>query len=268
MKSSKSILLGLVFVLLTACSSINIQEVTSDADKAFEAKNFSKFSTDIEKLKDGNSKEYESYISKIKENNIYKIEAHSKLSELNEGTETLSKLSKDVLLLKEYSDEKLKLFSKQIDYLNKLDDSTLNILNYHVKVNENLMSKSNKFVVLMNTFEDVNETTKELEDLSASANTDIIDLEGLEPPAQYSNQHNAYTESLKKYKEALDTKKSYIDSQKSLIVSSNSLVLEANIFAVSELNDLSAEIENLTSNIKTAINDVKQRAESLQKIID
>lgn len=263
----KVIAAGLIILLLTACSTIDIEKVVSDADKAFEAKDLVAFSENIQKLKDGNSKEYETYIAKIKENDAFDIDSYQDLSSLKEGLNYVTNVSLQVPLLKDYATEQKESFSNRVGYYSVLSKSVNNILSYHVKTVGYLLSKSNTSVILMFELQDVDDAVNELNTLSSDANSEIIALESQNAPEKLTTQHNAYIESLKKYKSALDTKSTYISSKKPQITSSNRLLKEGNIFAIDELNNMNEDLQALSSDVETALKDVQQRVENLQSYI-
>lgn len=263
----KLLIMGLAFAILTACSSINVQEVMSEADKAFETKDLALFSTDIQKLKEADNKEFDAYLNKIKENDIFNVDTYNNFQDISNGYAFIKSFSKEVPLMKDYADKQLDTFKKSIDYYSKLRVSTDSIINRHTNINKSIGSPSNKFLLFMSETKDVDEAIDELNGLSSDVNRDIISLETLDVPKNLLNQHTSYIDALKKYKEALDAKNSFLVSKRIVITSAISGIKDGNIFSVSRINELNEEVESLSNDVSTALRDLEQRAKSLQSAV-
>ncbi|MDT3426672.1 putative RND superfamily exporter protein [Paenibacillus forsythiae] len=264
----KTIIIAFSILLLTACNSFDVEEVTSDADKAFESKDLAAFNTDIQKLKDEDSKEYDTYLTKIKESDTFNIDSYQNYSDINSGLSYITKISKEVPELKEYAEKSIDSFNTRKVYFESLNESIFYIIHLHVETINSLVSKSNTSAIIFYDSQRVDDVVSELNLLSSFVNSDIISLKALKAPEKLTTQHNEYIESLKKYKLSLDAKSTYISRKKPQINSSNSLLKEGkDIFAKKETSDMYKEIENLSSDVITALNDVKQRAEILQTFL-
>lgn len=148
-----------------------------------------------------------------------------------------------------------------------MDSSVKNVLNKHVIITGDLLSKSNTPIILMDTIGTVGTATKELKELSLDINTNIIYLESLKVPEQYSIPHKNYIESIKKYKSQLDAKFTFVDTNAAEISTYNTFIRKGSFYALNEMDSITREFDKLSIGIKTSVDDMKQRATSFQQLL-
>ncbi|GKS11225.1 hypothetical protein YDYSY3_22250 [Paenibacillus chitinolyticus] len=64
----------LVVLFVAGCEKVDVPKVIASANEAFESKDYKTFNTQIELLKKGDKKEYENYLSTVKNKDLFKVE--------------------------------------------------------------------------------------------------------------------------------------------------------------------------------------------------
>ncbi|MFC9773825.1 hypothetical protein [Paenibacillus chitinolyticus] len=251
----------LVVLFVAGCEKVDVPKVIASANEAFESKDYKTFNTQIELLKKGDKKEYENYLSTVKNKDLFKVEKQTDLKKVESSISDLTMITEQVPKLSDEAKSKIASLKENRKYFDEVDSIVSEINQVHLKESQSAASDSNYSVFLMKNYDVTSKVVKALKKLSDDTNKKIITLESLKAPDFLSEKHKGFIESLKVYKTKLDAKATYIDSKAAEIVFSND-PSSLSILALSTINDIHSDLERLTSEVRTAISDVKQRGDS------